>query len=79
MVNDAIGAILTALPPSVGSFTGSQYPLPVAQTFRGNEPVDLEAIRRSLLERTNDDPQTILAPLLVAAEQIEAASPDPTL
>ena len=76
MVNDAIGAILKALPPTAGSFAGSQYPLPVAQTFRGNEPVDLEAIRRSLLERTNDDPQTILAPLLMAAEQIEAASPD---
>ena len=76
MVHDAIGAILKALPPSQGSFAGSQYPLPVAQTFRGNEPLDLEAIRRSLLERANDDPQTILAPLLMAAEQIEAASPD---
>ena len=79
MVNDAIGTILRTLPPSIGSFTGSQYPLPVAQTFRGNEPIDLEAIRRSLLERTNDDPQTILAPLLIAAEQTEAVSPDPTL
>jgi acetyl-CoA decarbonylase/synthase, CODH/ACS complex subunit beta len=76
MVHDAIEAILNALPPTVGSFAGSQYPLPVAQTFRGNEPVDLEAIRCSLLERTNDDPQTILAPLLIAAEQIEAVSPD---
>jgi acetyl-CoA decarbonylase/synthase complex subunit beta len=76
MVRDAIEAILAALPPTVGSFAGSQYPLPVAQTFWGNEPIDLEAIRRSLLERTNDDPQTILTPLLIAAEQIEAVSPD---
>ena len=36
----------------------------------------MKRIRRSLLERTNDDPQTILAPLLIAAEQIEAVSPD---
>ena len=76
MVNDAIGAILKALPATAGSFAGSQYPLPIAQTFRGNEPMDLEVIRRSLLDRSNDDPQTILAPLLMAAEQIEAASPD---
>jgi hypothetical protein len=76
MVNDAINTILDALPPSVGSFAGSQYPLPIAQTFRGDEPIDLEAIRRSLLKRTNDDPQTILAPLLIAAEQIEAGYGD---
>ena len=76
MVRNAIGAILNALPSTAGSFNGSQYPLPVAQTFMGNASFDLEAIRRSLLDRANDDPKTILAPLLIAVEQIEAASPD---
>jgi len=32
----------------------------------GNEPVDLETIRRSLLDRANDDPKTILAHLQIA-------------
>lgn len=76
MVPQAIEQITRLLPEGTHTFTGSDYVLPVAQTFLGNEPVDLERICRALRDRKDDDPKTILAPLLIAAEQCEAACPD---
>ena len=76
MVPKAIEDITRLLPERVHTFTGSDYPLPVAQTFLGNQSVDLERIRRALRDRADDDPKTVLAPVLIAAEQCEAASPD---
>lgn len=76
MVQEALDHLVRLLPSHAGSFEGSQYPLPVAQTFLGEGVVDLDRIRRRLLDRADDDPKTIVTPLLIAAEQCEAASAD---
>ena len=76
MMQQAIGEILGRLPARPGAFEGSQYPLPVAQTFLGSGSVDLAGLRRGLVETEDDDPKRVLGALLIAAEQCEATSGD---
>lgn len=75
-VGNALKDILAMLPSEVNSFGGTEYPLPIAQTFLGTEPVDLVRLRASLAEWRDSDPKTLLMPLLIAMEQCEAASAD---
>ena len=60
MIPQAIEQITKLLPERMHTFTGSDYPLPIAQTFVGNEAVDLDRIRRVLRDRKDDDPKTVL-------------------
>jgi len=76
LVQEALDHMFRLLPTRTGSFEGSQYPLPVAQTFLGEDLVDLERLRRRLLESTDDDPKAVVTSLLIAAEQCEATSAD---
>jgi hypothetical protein len=76
VVEEAVEHLVRLLPARTALFEGSEYPVPVAQTFLGDGPVDLARIRRSLVERADDDSKAILTPLLIAAEQCEAASAD---
>lgn len=76
MFADAVNGMLKMLPEKEHSFGGTQYPLPIARTFLGSEPVDPGLLRGKLAEYRDGDPKEILKPLLIAMEQCEAASPD---
>lgn len=72
----ATNELLRLLPDSIGTFEGTQYPLPVKTTFLGDEAVTITAVRE-MIDRSKDaDVKHLLEPLLLGAELIEAAMPD---
>ena len=76
MQANAVGQLLAMLPSRVHAFEGSEYPLPVKSAMLGDAPLDLETLRAELRTRQGGDPKDLIEPLLLAAEQIEAAQPD---
>lgn len=76
MQEEAVRLLLEMLPDEVGEFEGSDFALPVKTTFLGDADLSLVALRRELEGRTGDDVKDLLAPVLLAAEQVEAAQAD---
>ncbi len=72
----AVETLLAALPREIHHFEGSQFPLPVKTTFLGDRNLDLDELRRDLAAHREGDPKDLLEPLLLAAEQVEAAQED---
>lgn len=73
---DVVRDLIASLPPKLGSFNGSQFPLPVAAAVTGKGPLDLRALRERLHKRADGDVRDLLEPLVVAAEAVESVQPD---
>ena len=76
MQNQAINELVAMLPDEIHTFSGSQYPLPIRAALLGEQALDLAALRQELLQKQDGDVKDLLEPLLLAAEQVEAAQPD---
>jgi CO dehydrogenase/acetyl-CoA synthase beta subunit/nitroreductase len=72
----AMTELLKMLPDKVHTFDSSEYPLPLKTTFLGNEKLDISNLRQKLIQKQNEDVKKLLEPLLLAAEQCEAAKDD---
>lgn len=72
----ALQQLLSLLPERVGSFGGTEYPLPVKSTFLGNNSIDIPELRKQLEDMQNADIKELLEPLLLASELYEASCGD---
>ncbi len=76
MINQAIDLLLKTLPEELNSFSGTEYPMALQTTFRGNEVLDIICLSNQLTNLRNADEKELLEPLLLAAEVIESSSAD---
>lgn len=76
MQHTAIDELLALLPPSIGAFEGSQFPLPVKTTFLGDATPSIEDIREALCRERGQDVKRVIEPVLLGAELVEAARAD---
>ncbi|TFG71104.1 MAG: hypothetical protein E4H27_05315 [Anaerolineales bacterium] len=76
MQRKAVDELIAMLPPHVGHFENSQYPLPITTTFIGDTAPDIENIRADLLSHRDGDVKNLLEPVLLGAELVEAVQPD---
>jgi hypothetical protein len=74
--NQAVEELVALLPPNVGRFEDSQFPLPVKAAFLADVPLEIEEVRADLRRRRNGDIKDLLEPILLGAELVEAARPD---
>jgi CO dehydrogenase/acetyl-CoA synthase beta subunit len=76
MQQQAAKALLTQLPAKIGSFDGSDYPLPIKTTIVGDHALTVDGVRAAVMDHIDGDVKYLVEPLLVAAEVIEASQPD---
>ena len=76
MQNQAVEELMALLPPSVGRFEESQFPLPVKTAFLADAPLRIEDVRADLRRKQNEDVKDLLESILLGAELVEAARPD---
>ena len=74
--NQAVDNMLQCLPDKVGRFEGSEYFLPIKQTFQGDEDISIKDVHDRLIDMHNEDVKDLLEPMLLAAELFEASCED---
>jgi acetyl-CoA decarbonylase/synthase, CODH/ACS complex subunit beta len=76
MQHKAVEELMALLPPSVGRFEGSQFPLPTKTALVGNAPLSIEDVRDDLRCKRDGDVKHLIEPVLLGAELVEASRPD---
>ena len=76
MQDRAVEELVGLLPRTMGSFEGSQYPLPVKAAFMGHRPLEVRHLHDELLKKRRSDVKHLIEPILLGAELVEAARPD---
>ncbi|MCP4155386.1 MAG: hypothetical protein GY757_47110 [bacterium] len=76
MISEAVNELKRGLPAVVDKFDGSEFQLPVKTTFLGHRELTLEKIEADLTAAVDSDLKSCLAPILLAAEVVEASQKD---